>query len=100
MGFIIGYLCYDMVHYYTHHAQPTTRLGKTLRRLHLLHHFRDPTRGFGVSAPWWDYVFGTQHVRNARDPADKARRRTRRMRKSMRRFSVGILLRVLIDRVS
>ena len=72
MGFIIGYLGYDMVHYYTHHAHPTTRLGQTLRRLHLLHHFRDPTRGFGVSAPWWDYVFGTQHVRNARVPADRA----------------------------
>ncbi|MGO9674557.1 MAG: sterol desaturase family protein, partial [Methylocella sp.] len=72
MGFIIGYLGYDMVHYYTHHAKPTTRLGQTLRRLHLLHHFRDPTRGFGVSAPWWDYVFGTQHVRNARLPADEA----------------------------
>ena len=72
MGFIIGYLGYDMVHYYTHHAKPTTRLGQTLRRLHLLHHFRDPTRAFGVSAPYWDYVFGTQQVRNARLPADPA----------------------------
>jgi sterol desaturase/sphingolipid hydroxylase (fatty acid hydroxylase superfamily) len=68
MGFIIGYLGYDMVHYYTHHAKPTMRLGLTLRRLHLLHHFRDPTRGFGVSAPYWDYVFGTQHVRQRSDP--------------------------------
>ena len=72
MGFMIGYLGYDMVHYYTHHAQPTTRLGQTLRRLHLMHHFRDSTRGFGVSAPWWDYVFGTQHLRPARTPADRA----------------------------
>jgi sterol desaturase/sphingolipid hydroxylase (fatty acid hydroxylase superfamily) len=23
------------------------------------HHFQDDTRGFGVSAPWWDKVFGT-----------------------------------------
>jgi sterol desaturase/sphingolipid hydroxylase (fatty acid hydroxylase superfamily) len=23
------------------------------------HHFQDDTRGFGVSAPWWDLVFGT-----------------------------------------
>jgi sterol desaturase/sphingolipid hydroxylase (fatty acid hydroxylase superfamily) len=63
MGFIIGYIAYDMVHYYVHHAEPTTRLGQTLRRLHLMHHFRDPTRGFGVSAPWWDYVFKTEHLR-------------------------------------
>ncbi len=62
MGFIIGYLGYDMVHYYVHHAEPKTQLGVTLRRLHMLHHFRDPERAFGVSAPWWDYVFKTQYV--------------------------------------
>jgi dihydroceramide fatty acyl 2-hydroxylase len=61
MGFMIGYLAYDMVHYYVHHAEPKTRLGLTLRRLHMLHHFRDEERGFGVSAPWWDKVFGTEH---------------------------------------
>lgn len=62
MGFIIGYLGYDMVHYYVHHAEPKTRLGLTLRRLHMLHHFRDPERAFGVSVPWWDYVFRTHYV--------------------------------------
>ena len=62
-GFIAGYLAYDMVHFYTHHATPTTRLGLAIRRLHLLHHFRDHDRGFGVSAPWWDYVFRTHHLR-------------------------------------
>jgi dihydroceramide fatty acyl 2-hydroxylase len=67
MGFIIGYLSYDMVHYYVHHAEPKTRLGLTLRRLHMLHHFRDPTRGFGVSVPFWDYVFKTAHLRTERD---------------------------------
>jgi|ERR1019366_5694444 dihydroceramide fatty acyl 2-hydroxylase len=66
MGFIAGYISYDMVHYYVHHAEPRTRLGLTLRRLHLLHHFRDPMRGFGVSVPWWDYVFKTAHVRAER----------------------------------
>lgn len=58
-GFVLGYVTYDMVHYYTHHATPTTKLGLTLRRLHLLHHFRDHEKSFGVSAPYWDYVFGT-----------------------------------------
>ena len=38
-----------------------------LRRLHMLHHFRDPERGFGVSAPWWDYIFKTAHVAGERD---------------------------------
>src|SRR5579883_561324 len=66
MGFILGYLIYDMVHYYVHHAEPSTRLGLALRRLHMLHHFRDPEHGFGVSAPWWDKVFGTEHQRERR----------------------------------
>lgn len=65
-GFVAGYLAYDMVHYYTHHAEPTTKLGLTLRRLHLMHHFRDHEKGFGVSAPYWDYVFGTAQKRPAR----------------------------------
>ena len=54
MGFMTGYLAYDMVHYYVHHGQPKSWAGRTLRRLHMMHHFRDPERGFGVSAPWWD----------------------------------------------
>lgn len=62
LGFVLGYIGYDMVHYYVHHAEPKTRLGRTLRRLHMLHHFRDDERGFGVSAPWWDKVFGTAHL--------------------------------------
>lgn len=62
MGFIIGYIAYDMVHYYVHHGDPKTRLGLTLRRMHMLHHFRAPDRYYGVSAPYWDYVFRTQYV--------------------------------------
>ena len=66
MGFVTGYLTYDMVHYYTHHATPTTKLGMTLRRLHLMHHFRDHDKGFGVSAPYWDFVFGTAERKQKR----------------------------------
>lgn len=61
-GFTAGYLAYDMVHYHVHHREPTTRFGRMLRRVHMLHHFRDHDRGFGVSAPWWDYVFGTSYA--------------------------------------
>jgi dihydroceramide fatty acyl 2-hydroxylase len=58
-GFLAGYLLYDMAHYHMHHHTPRTRLGKRLRELHMRHHFQDDTRGFGVSAPWWDHAFGT-----------------------------------------
>jgi dihydroceramide fatty acyl 2-hydroxylase len=62
-GFLSGYLIYDMTHYHVHHHTPRTRLGKTMRELHMRHHFQDDTRGFGVSAPFWDYVFRTPQVR-------------------------------------
>jgi dihydroceramide fatty acyl 2-hydroxylase len=58
-GFLAGYLFYDSLHYYLHHHRPKSRLGRQLRSLHMRHHFQDDTTGFGVSAPWWDHVFGT-----------------------------------------
>src|SRR5436190_10073645 len=59
VGFLSGYLFYDMAHYHVHHHKPKTWAGKKLRELHMRHHFQDDTAGFGVSAPWWDHVFGT-----------------------------------------
>jgi len=64
-GFLGGYLFYDMIHYHLHHHTPRTRLGKWLRELHMRHHFQDDERGFGISAPYWDRVFGTMHRRRA-----------------------------------
>ena len=65
-GFLAGYLIYDMTHYHVHHHTPRTRAGRRLREAHMRHHFQDDTRGFGVSAPWWDHVFGTAPKRAAR----------------------------------
>jgi dihydroceramide fatty acyl 2-hydroxylase len=65
-GFLAGYLGYDMTHFHVHHHSPRTRVGKLLRELHMRHHFQDDTRGFGVSAPFWDYVFGTPLLRASR----------------------------------
>jgi sterol desaturase/sphingolipid hydroxylase (fatty acid hydroxylase superfamily) len=64
-GFLAGYLLYDMIHYHLHHHSPRTRLGRWLRELHMRHHFQDDERGFGISAPYWDRVFGTS-VRRGR----------------------------------
>ncbi|MGH2880482.1 MAG: sterol desaturase family protein [Solirubrobacteraceae bacterium] len=58
-GFFAGYLAYDMLHYYVHHFTPRTRLGRMLRERHMRHHFQDDTKGFGISAPYWDEVFRT-----------------------------------------
>jgi dihydroceramide fatty acyl 2-hydroxylase len=58
-GFFAGYLAYDMIHYYLHHFRPRGRVSRMLRERHMRHHFQDDTRGFGISAPYWDEVFGT-----------------------------------------
>ena len=59
-GFVLGYVIYDEVHWYLHVGRPTSRLGRWLRRQHLLHHFQDPASRFGVSCPWLDYLFGSR----------------------------------------
>jgi dihydroceramide fatty acyl 2-hydroxylase len=64
-GFLGGYLVYEMTHYYLHHGRPRTRFGRWLRELHMRHHFQDDERGFGISAPYWDRVFGTPIERQA-----------------------------------
>jgi len=58
-GFFAGYLAYDMTHYYLHHFRARGPLGRMLRERHMRHHFQDETRGFGISAPYWDDVFRT-----------------------------------------
>lgn len=70
VGFAIGYLAYDGTHYAVHHFKQTTRIGKFVKRHHMLHHHADHDGGFGVSSPVWDYVFGTMpQVSKLRKPA-------------------------------
>jgi sterol desaturase/sphingolipid hydroxylase (fatty acid hydroxylase superfamily) len=58
-GFIFGYLCYDMIHYATHHLPMHSRIGQWLKQYHALHHYQDADLSYGVSTPLWDYVFRT-----------------------------------------
>ena len=57
--FLIGYLCYDYIHFYTHHFTPKSKILKTLKYNHMQHHFVDPKTNLGISTPLWDHVFGT-----------------------------------------
>lgn len=58
-GFVLGYLLYETLHYYQHHRPSTSRIGRFYKRHHAIHHFKDPTRNFGVSVPIWDWIFRT-----------------------------------------
>ncbi|MES2456021.1 MAG: sterol desaturase family protein [Bacteroidota bacterium] len=59
-GFIVGYLFYDMTHYMLHHAQFKNGIWKKLKQQHMLHHYDDPTKKYGVTSDIWDKVFGTR----------------------------------------
>ncbi len=65
-GFFAGYLVYDMLHYALHHYVPSGRLGRALRERHMRHHFQDDTKGFGISAPYWDEIFRTSPMSRRR----------------------------------
>ncbi len=59
-GFTTGYLAYDMTHYSIHHFKPPNiNWVKRLWKSHIDHHFRDSSKGYGVSSPFWDVVFRT-----------------------------------------
>lgn len=72
-GLVVGYLWYDLTHYAVHHVKPRTELGAKIRRHHYLHHFKTPGARFGVSTPFWDYVFGTM-PREEKVPAEARER--------------------------
>ena len=58
-GFVVGYMFYDLTHYYLHHFNPRSDYGRRLKKNHMLHHFKDPSRRFCVSNMVWDRIFGT-----------------------------------------
>lgn len=58
-GLVFGYVCYDAIHYATHHFAMNSGILRKLKNYHLRHHYLDDHAGYGVSSPLWDYVFRT-----------------------------------------
>ncbi len=63
VGFVIGYLFYDMTHYALHHANFKSKFWLELKQHHMIHHYSDPDNGFGVSTIFWDLVYRTTFKR-------------------------------------
>lgn len=63
VGFVTGYLLYDMTHYALHHANIKSKFWMELKQHHMLHHYSDPHNGFGVSTQFWDLVYRTTFKR-------------------------------------
>mgnify|MGYP000288213426 CR=1 FL=1 len=55
-GFLLGYLVYDMLHYAMHHYNFKSGLMKKVKQHHMLHHYQNPDKGYGVSSSLWDIV--------------------------------------------
>ncbi len=58
-GFLVGYLCYDYIHYATHWARIKGGWFYRLKKNHMDHHFKAEDKLYGVSSTFWDQVFGT-----------------------------------------
>jgi 4-hydroxysphinganine ceramide fatty acyl 2-hydroxylase len=58
-GFASGYVCYDSIHYAIHHFPMKRGIWNRLKQHHLRHHYHDDHAGYGVSSPFWDYIFRT-----------------------------------------
>ena len=63
VGFILGYLFYDLTHYAVHHFNIHNKIWLALKKHHMRHHFQDPEKGYGVSSPLWDEIVGTNFPR-------------------------------------
>ena len=57
IGFIAGYLFYDISHYAIHHFNMHSKFWLAIKNHHMRHHYQDPQKGYGVSSPFWDVIF-------------------------------------------
>ena len=81
-GTATGYVAYDSMHWWLHHGRARSRLGRWLKRYHLLHHHHPDAGRFGVSTPLWDLVFGT-YVPTRLPAASTSRSRARGMNRAL-----------------
>jgi dihydroceramide fatty acyl 2-hydroxylase len=65
VGLLGGYLFYDFTHWSTHFRTPLTGWGRAIRAHHMAHHFADPTRNFGLSHRWVDFLVGSLRRRES-----------------------------------
>lgn len=69
IGFLSGYLFYDMVHYAIHHYNFKSKFWLDLKHHHMLHHYKDMDNGYGVSSKFWDLIFRTTFGKKDNSPS-------------------------------
>lgn len=59
-GLVLMLLVYEWKHYVAHRPiKPLTKMGRHIKKLHILHHFKNENYWYGVSTPIFDGIFGT-----------------------------------------
>ena len=66
-GFLLGYLIYDMLHYAMHHYNFKSGIMKKVKQHHMLHHYQDPNKGFGVSSSLWDIILRSGFIKQPKN---------------------------------
>lgn len=60
LGFITGYVGYDLVHFACHQWPMRSALGQALKRHHMRHHHVDEDGNFAITAIFLDRMFGSR----------------------------------------
>ena len=60
LGFLMGYVIYDVIHFACHQLQIKSSWFHALKRHHMRHHYVDENRNFSISVIFWDRVFRTK----------------------------------------
>ncbi|MBC8032973.1 MAG: sterol desaturase family protein [Chitinophagaceae bacterium] len=68
-GFLTGYLAYDMMHYAMHHYNFKSPFWKRIKQHHMLHHYDDSSKGYGVSSALWDKIFNSDFPKKNKNAA-------------------------------
>ncbi|KUO51034.1 MAG: fatty acid hydroxylase [Sphingomonadales bacterium BRH_c42] len=60
LGFMLGYVVYDLVHYACHQFAMKGRFGRALKAYHIRHHLLQAKGNFAITGMLWDRIFGTR----------------------------------------
>lgn len=59
LGFVVGYVVYDLVHYCCHQSAMKGGLARMLKAHHMRHHFHHEAGNFAITGMIWDRLLST-----------------------------------------
>lgn len=66
LGFILGYVAYDLLHFACHQWPMRSRLGKAFKRHHMRHHYVDEHGNYAITAIFLDRILHSR-INSLRD---------------------------------